>query len=114
MFDCFGVVSSIVLPVWFKKKFCEQKGAELSDYYCQRGDRGELSLKQIALSVANDHKLNQKKILTEWVKTAKLNNELVDFIIELKANNEVVLASNAANGLVESVFKKHKIEKLPH
>ena len=112
MVDCFGVVTSSVLPVWFAKTFGKEIGKELSDYYCSRGDRGELSLKQIAISLASDYKMKSKCILKQWLKIALLNKPLVNYIRELKQNSEVVLASNAAEGLVESILKKHKLNKL--
>ena len=109
MFDCFGVMSSSVLPPWFKKQFGEEEGKKLSDYYCNEGDDGKLSLDEIASLVSEKCNIKPKKLIKTWIKSAKKNEELAKYINELKKNNEVILASNACNGLVEKVLKKFKL-----
>ena len=112
MFDCFGVISSLVLPPWFKRNFGEQKGKELEIYYCSRGDMGVMSLKDIANDVAIKYNKNSEDVFNEWIMSTKINEGVVSLIKELKKNNTVVLASNAAEGLVESVFTRHHLEDL--
>ena len=112
MFDCFGVISSLVLPPWFERHFGKGKGKELEVYYCSRGDRGEMSLKDIAHDLALKYQIDEDDTFNEWISTTKINEELVSLIKELRKNNYVVLASNAAEGLVENVFNFHNIHDL--
>lgn len=112
MFDCFGVISTLVLPPWFKRNFGLEKGKELEVYYCSRGDRGEMSLKDIAHDLKVKYQFDEDKIFNEWISTTKINEELISLIKELRKDNYVVLASNAAEGLVENVFNFHNIHDL--
>lgn len=112
MFDCFGVVSSSVLPPWFKKQFGEEEGKNLSDYYCKEGDDGKFSLDEIANLVSEQCKIRPRKIIRTWIKSAVVNKDLIEYIHELKKDNEVILASNACKGLVERVLKKFKFRYL--
>ena len=112
MFDCFGVVSCSVLTAWFKKTFNDEQGKELSNYYCGRGDKGELTLSEIATAVSPLCGIEPTALVKFWIDSSFVSEDIKEYIKQLKKNHEVVLASNACEGLVEGVLKKNNIENL--
>ena len=111
MSDCYGVISTTVLPPFFVKHFGPEKGLEMEKYYCPRGDRGEITLFDIAKDMEEKYHLGKAEDLCrDWIENTVANHELVDFYQTLRGEYEVVVASNAAKGLVEETFQKHHLE----
>ena len=112
MCDCFGVVSSCVLPPWFNKVFGEIEGPKICKFYCDQGDMGLLTLMDIANIAEKEFKQGKAiDIYNMWIDGTVANKALLDYFDSIRDEYEIVLASNAMEGLVENVFKKHDLAK---
>ena len=112
MCDCFGVVSTCVLPPWFSVVFGKEEGPKICKHYCDLGDLGYLTLKDIARIMDEEYHMGKAdELLDYWIGTTTANKELLDLFDSIRDEYEIVLASNAAEGLVESVFAKHDLAK---
>ena len=112
MCDCFGVVAECVLPPWFNKVFGDEEGPKLCKFYCDQGDMGELTLMDIAVILDKEYHLgNAVDLYNMWLDGTCSNKELLDYFDSIRNEYEIVLASNAMEGLVENVFKKHDLAK---
>lgn len=112
MCDCFGVVSSCVLPPWFNKTFGEVEGPKLCKKYCSLGDIGELTLMDIAEIMEKEYHMGKAQDLFDnWVGGTVANRELMDYFDSIRDHCEIVLASNAMFGLIENIFPKHDLAK---
>ena len=47
LFDFFGVISSEVSPIWFKRYFNEVEALEIKEEIMSKGDKGELNEEEV-------------------------------------------------------------------
>ena len=112
MCDCFGVVADCVLPPWFNVVFGEIEGPKLCKKYCDMGDMGELTLMGIAEIMDKEYgQGDAKELFKYWMDGTSSNKPLLELFDSIRDEYEIVLASNAMEGLVETVFKKHDMAK---
>lgn len=112
MCDCFGVVADCVLPPWFNVVFGEIEGPKLCKKYCDMGDMGELTLWDIAEIMDKEYGQGKAEdLFNYWMDGTSSNKPLLEFFDSIRDRYEIVLASNAMEGLVETVFKKHDMAK---
>ena len=112
MCDCFGVVSTCVLPPWFKNVFGEVDGPVLCKKYCDLGDVGKLTLMDIAEIMEKEYHMGRAQDLFDnWIGGTIANKELMDYFDLIRDRYEIVLASNAMYGLIENIFPKHDLAK---
>lgn len=112
MCDCFGVVADCVLPPWFNKTFGEIEGPKLCKKYCDMGDMGKITLMNIAEIMEKEYgKGKAQDLFDYWMDGTSSNKPLLEFFDSIRDKCEIVLASNAMEGLVETVFKKHDMAK---
>ena len=111
MFDCFGVVSSCALLPYFSLHFDIEKAKEYNAHYSEIGDMGEISLMGMAKEMSEITKEDPQFIYDYWVNNTVVTIEMKNLLKELRKKYYVVLASNAMEGLVEDVIKKHGLEE---
>ena len=104
IFDFYGVISKELAPTWFRNHFNEQEAKILKDKYFIPGDLGKYDIYEIFHMIANDFNLNYNEILNEFKSYAKLNDELINNIKDLRKNNTVALLSNACKGIFDLCF----------
>jgi len=109
MFDCFGVISSCVLPTYFRSRFGETEGYKLERFYCEKGDMGELTLMDIAVEASKLTGEDPKTLYRDWIEGTVVDPRIRELVLKLKEEYHVVLASNAMEDLVEKVFQKHDL-----
>lgn len=108
--DCFGVVTSELAPVWFAKRFPKKQAQELKERYFGNADLGGKSILQLMDDLSNGLGIEKSVIIKEFTEIFSLNVELLRYLREIKLNRsdcDVVLLSNAPQGLVESIFEKY-------
>ncbi len=108
--DFFGVVVSEILPIWFKEKFGDERGALYKEKYSRLADIGDISYSELVKMVSKEFSLNEQNVEKEWMALAKPNIEMVKLLKECV--HPIVLLSNAPEGLVEKLIKKYALNSL--
>lgn len=109
IFDCFGVLTSELAPVWFGKRFPPQQAKELKERYFGNADLGGKTISQLMDDLSSGLSIDKNVIIREFTEIFSLNVELLSYIRNLKLNRpdyDVALLSNAPQGLVESIFNE--------
>ena len=106
IFDFFGVLSDEIMPKFFTNHIDdERKAKELKSYYLNPCDLGERSLKDAIRIISIDLKIDEIVIMNEIKGYARLNKDVLDFILTLKKNNKTALLSNASKDIFEMLFE---------
>lgn len=112
MMDCFGVLVGELAPVWFAKRFEPRKAREMKDFYFGGADRGEKDIKTLIRDISVGLGIDKDVIVQELSEIFNVNQELFDYLKVLKKRgNDVILVSNAPEGLVESIFDAYDFRK---
>lgn len=112
IFDCFGVIFDEVAPPFIRKYLPEKEAAELKEKLFVPADRGEISYEQLLENMAEALGLEKEEMIMQWNSLFRLREEIVPYIERLKEKNKIALLSNAPEGVVEKLFKKHDLERL--
>ncbi len=111
IFDFYGVIGGEIAPKWFKNHFDMPLADELKAKYFIPADQGIYSFKETLERIAKDYNFNYDDILKEMSTYVVVNNELLDYILELRKNNDVALLSNAAKGIYDMLFPNLDLNK---
>ena len=112
IFDFFGVISTEVYPVWAKRYFSEDEKLAVRNEIINKGDKGELSEKEVFFRLSKIVNEESNKILNDWLEIAVINQELVDFIIELKKKYKVILLSNATGEFLHRILERIDVKAM--
>ena len=114
MFDCFGVLVSELAPVWFASRYERGRAAELKQYFFADADCGKKSIKQLIEEISEKLGIDKDVIIAEWKSIFHINYDLFNFLGQFRIDNpncDIILVSNAPQGLVEAIFTKYDLEK---
>ncbi len=114
IFDCFGVLTSELAPVWFGKRFEPQQAKELKERYFGNADLGGKTINELMDDLARGLNIDRAVIIREFTEIFSLNVELLNYIRGLKRDRndcDIALLSNAPKGLVESINKKYGLHR---
>ncbi len=111
IFDFFGVLGGELSPKWFSRHFDEKKAKELKDKYFVPADNGEFTIVETLEHIANDLGFKYEDILNEFKENVYMNNELFNYIQDLRKNNTVALLSNAALGIFDLFYPNLDLNK---
>ena len=112
LFDFFGVISSEVSPIWFKRYFNEEEALEIKEEIMSKGDKGELSEEEVYELIASRMNMTSLKIKEDFNELIKINFELVEYIKELKKEYRVYLLSNAMSSFLRRILDKYNLYEL--
>ena len=112
IFDCFGVVTSEIAPVWFATRFPPEEAARIKDQYFHGADRGTKTIGALLDEMSEGLSLPKETIISEWKAIFSINTELLEIIKELSAEYHIALLSNAPRGIVEAIFVTYELYPL--
>ena len=112
LFDFFGVISSEVSPIFFKRYFNEEAAKIVKEEIMSKGDNGELNEEEIYELIASRMNMTPLKIKEDFNDLIKINFELVEYIKELKKEYRVYLLSNAMSSFLRRILDKYNLYEL--
>ena len=111
IFDCFGLFATDAFTAYFLKHYGE-KGLEIKDYYCQRGDRGELDLDEILAAFQKDLGIDPIPFMEEIDATYVRDPKMFALAKAMKEKHTVILLTNITKGTLERVFPEKEFEAM--
>ena len=112
LFDFFGVISSEVSPIFFKRYFNEEEAKIVKEEIMSKGDKGELNEEEVYELIASRMNMTPLKIKEDFDELIKINFELVEYIKELKKEYRVYLLSNAMSSFLRRILDKYNLYEL--
>ena len=112
LFDFFGVISSEVSPIFFKRYFNEEDAKIIKEEIMSKGDKGELSEEEIYDLISKRVNITPLKVKEDFKELIHINNELVSYIKELKKEYKVYLLSNAISSFLRRILKENNLYEL--
>lgn len=112
LIDFFGVVSSEVAVVWFKKRFPEEEARRIQYEMYQPLDLGQSTEQEIYTKMSKLTGESVEEIKDELYSLAHINTEVVDWIRKARQHHQVILCSNASSSFLRFILKKNDIEDL--
>ena len=112
IFDCFGVITSEIAPIWFASRYPEEEAKRLKEAYFAGADRGEKSIGELIDRLSSGLNIPRNEIIDDWKKIFTVNYDLINLIKELKSKHSIALLSNAPLGLVEAIISTYNLENL--
>ena len=112
LFDFFGVISSEVSPIFFKRYFNEEEAKIIKEEIMSKGDKGELSEEEIYDLISKRVNITPLKVKEDFKELIFINNELVSYIKELKKEYKVYLLSNAISSFLRRILKDNNLYEL--
>ena len=112
LFDFFGIISSEVSPIFFKRYFNEEAAKIVKEEIMSKGDNGELNEEEIYELIASRMNMTPLKIKEDFNDLIKINFELVEYIKELKKEYRVYLLSNAMSSFLRRILDKYNLYEL--
>jgi FMN phosphatase YigB (HAD superfamily) len=112
IFDCFGVITSEIAPIWFNNRYQKDEAKALKEKYFGGADRGTKNISELVSDLSNGLNIPREIIIKEWKEIFSVNYELIEYIKVLKEKYYIALLSNAPEGLVESILDKYNLHNL--
>ena len=112
LFDFFGVISSEVSPIFFKRYFNEKEAKIVKEEIMSKGDKGELSEEEIYDLIAKRVNETPLKVKEDFKELIHINYELVNYIKELKKEYRIYLLSNAVSSFLRRILKENNLYEL--
>lgn len=112
LFDFFGVISSEVSPIFFKRYFNEEEAKIVKEEIMSKGDKGELSEEEIYDLIAKRVNETPLKVKENFKELIHINYELVNYIKELKKEYRIYLLSNAVSSFLRRILKENNLYEL--
>lgn len=112
LFDFFGVISSEVSPIFFKRYFNEEDAKIIKEEIMSKGDKGELNEEEIYSLIANRVDVTPLKVKEDFKELIHINAELVSYIKELKKEYKVYLLSNAIFSFLNRILLENNLYEL--
>ena len=79
LFDFFGVISSEVSPIWFKRYFNEVEALEIKEEIMSKGDKGELNEEEVYELIASKMNMSPLKIKEDFDELISRSNRLTTY-----------------------------------
>ena len=108
LFDFFGVISSEVSPIFFKRYFNEEEAKIVKEEIMSKGDKGELNEEEIYDLIAKRVNETPLKVKEDFKELIHINYELVNYIKELKKEYRIYLLSNAVSSFLRRILKERQ------
>lgn len=112
LFDFFGVISSEVSPIFFKRYFNEEEAKIVKEEIMSKGDKGELNEEEIYDLIAKRVNETPLKVKEDFKELIHINYELVNYIKELKKEYRIYLLSNAISSFLRRILKENNLYEL--
>lgn len=112
LFDFFGVISSEIAPIWFRKHFNDEEADQIKSEIVALADVGIISEKETYERISERMKIDPELIAQEWQDLVMINDELVSMIKAIKEKYPVYLLSNAIEPFLTRILEKHDLSSL--
>lgn len=114
IFDFFGVICSEVSPIWLKRYFSVDEAVLIKNSLVSSADIGEITSDELFIELSKKTNISPEQIYNDWMKLAKIDNNLVDYIIKLKQSKhlKMSLLSNAPSKFLRNILDNHSLEGL--
>ena len=112
IFDFFGVISSEVAPFWFAARYPEGEAKLLKEKYMGPADRGELSKKELFLSLSELSGESPERIEADFLRLAVIDQATVLLIRQLSRRYKIILLSNAQAELLHDILSRDSLYSL--
>lgn len=113
IFDCFGVLTSEVAPIWLRRYFDDFTADKIHQSIIVDGDKGILTADQVfkELSLIVDEPAED--ILNDWIDIATLHEDLIEYIKVLREKGfKTAFLSDSAYGYTKKIIDKYNFENL--
>jgi len=113
IFDFAGVIGSEGYSLWVREK--KSQGIESTSTYfhdiSNRLDRGDITREEFTQDLAKKVGTDSSKIWGEMFEKIKINDELLNYIEQLKKNYKIGLLTNYNHLWMNELFSIYKLEK---
>jgi HAD superfamily hydrolase (TIGR01509 family) len=112
IFDFFGVICSEIAPVWLHSALPDSDAQKIHDELIVPVDRGSASETELFNTLGMLSKKDSAQVLQEWQELARIDQEVVTLIEELKKTSKIGLCSNAWSTFIRPILKKENLSRL--
>jgi len=108
-FDFFGVISSEIAPIWFRRHFTAAEADRIKSEIVAPADLGLVSEAEMFRQLSERMGIPAEQIANEWQDLIFINAPLVSFIQKLKEQYPVYLLSNAIAPFIRRILESHNL-----
>ena len=112
LFDFFGVISSEIAPIWFRRHFTDADADRVKMEIVTPADIGDITEKELFLNISSLLGVSPQVVREEWMALVKIDTELVEYIRELRKTHRVYLLSNAIAPFIREILEKYSLYSL--
>lgn len=111
-FDCFGVIAAEVAPVWTNAHLTKEQAKEFLSGVMVESDYGRVKQDEMFSILSNLCGEPKEQVREEWIRLAKVNEEVRAYIKELRKTYKTALLSNAYDGCIGLTFSDEELDEL--
>lgn len=112
IFDFFGVLSSEIAVLWFTKHFSREEAKKIKEEIVGNADLLKIDLSAMFNALSEKVNKSPEQVEKEWYDALIINEELVNYIMELRKNNHIALLSNAPSEMLNKILEKYNLYRL--
>ena len=110
-FDCFGLFAGDAVVRYFIKHYGEEEGMKIKNFYCEKGDAGEITYAQFLSALEKDLHINIEEFQKELDGYYAINESMLNLAKTLKKSHHVIMLSNVMDGVIENVFRHYDLNE---
>ena len=112
IFDFYGVVCNEIGSPWYEKILSEETRDYLHEKYDKPSNLGVITEEEFFDGIGKAVDSSGEEVRNEWLRIAHINQELIDFIKDLKPKYQIALCSNTQPQLLRDLFKGNKLDNV--
>ena len=112
LFDFFGVISSEIAPIWFRRYLDDSAADKIKSDIVSLADVGIITEEEMYQRISERIGVAPDVIAKEWQELININGELVEYIKRVKEKYPVYLLSNAIEPFLTRILKAHDLYPL--
>lgn len=112
LFDFFGVISSEIAPIWFRRHLDDSAADKIKSDIVSLADVGIITEEEMYQKISEQINVTPELIAKEWQELIHINGELVEYIKRVKKKYPVYLLSNAIEPFLTRILKEHDLYPL--
>ena len=113
IFDCFGVLTSEVAPIWLGRYFDDDTAEKIQNSIIVDGDKGILTADQVFKELGLIVDEPAETVFNDWLEIPTLHEDLIDYIKSLRERGfKIAFLSDSAYGYSKKIIDKYNFEPL--
>jgi HAD superfamily hydrolase (TIGR01509 family) len=113
IFDFFGVICTDVAGQWLDRQpISSEERRAIWDENIHPCDSGIISINDVYAHIGGRVHMSPDQVRSQWYDLVRINQSVVDIIIEIKHSHTLALCSNAHSDFIRPILKQHDLEKL--